>query len=167
MNAQKNKGDRAEREACIYLTAATGYVVERRFGAGAELDKGDLIGIPNTVVQVCDMKNKSEAVLRKPREAEQQRLDEEDAREIAEQARDNEIARMYDIFGPNLAAGMLSRQDRRQATRALRGIGADRATARYINAAANVDHGIYRMDYETDEDYIDSLRSTYSEGDME
>ncbi len=100
-------------------------------------------------------------------EAEQQRLDEEDAREIAEQARDNEIARMYDIFGPNLAAGMLARQDRRQATRALRGIGADRATARYINAAASVDHGIYRMDYETDEDYIDSLRSAYSEGDME
>ena len=74
MNPQKNKGDRAEREACIYLTAATGYVVERRFGAGMELDKGDLIGIPNTVVQVCNMKNKSEAVLRKPREAEQQRL---------------------------------------------------------------------------------------------
>ena len=74
MNPQKNKGDRAEREACIYLTAATGYRVERRFGAGAELDKGDLIGIPNTVVQVCDMKDKSEAVLRKPREAEQQRI---------------------------------------------------------------------------------------------
>ena len=74
MNAQKNKGDRAEREACIYLTAATGYIVERRFGAGQEKDKGDLVGIPNTVVQVCDMKDKSEAVLRKPREAEQQRL---------------------------------------------------------------------------------------------
>ena len=74
MNSQKNKGDRAEREACIYLTAATGYVVERRFGAGMEKDKGDLIGIPDTVVQVTDMKNKSDAVLRKPREAEQQRL---------------------------------------------------------------------------------------------
>ena len=74
MNAQKNKGDRAEREACLYLTAATGHIVERRFGAGQEKDKGDLVGIPNTVVQVCDMKNKSEAVLRKPREAEQQRI---------------------------------------------------------------------------------------------
>ena len=74
MNAQKNKGDRAEWEACIYLTAATGHIVERRFGAGQDKDKGDLIGIPNTIVQVCDMKNKSEAVLRKPREAEQQRL---------------------------------------------------------------------------------------------
>ena len=65
MNPQKNKGDRAEREACIYLTAATGHVVERRFGAGQDKDKGDLVGIPNTVVQVCDMKDKSEAVLRK------------------------------------------------------------------------------------------------------
>jgi|TARA_R100000655_G_scaffold7848_1_gene20873 Holliday junction resolvase len=74
MNTQKNKGDRAEREACIYLSKATGYEVERRFGAGMEKDKGDLTGIPNTVVQVTDMKNKAEAVLRKPREAEQQRI---------------------------------------------------------------------------------------------
>ena len=74
MNPQKNKGDRAEREACIYLTAATGYTVERRFGAGQDKDKGDLIGIPDTIVQVTDMKNKSDAVLRKPREAEQQRI---------------------------------------------------------------------------------------------
>ena len=74
MNTQKNKGDRAEREACIYLKAATGHTIERRFGAGQEKDKGDLVGLPNTIVQVCDMKNKSEAVLRKPREAEQQRL---------------------------------------------------------------------------------------------
>ena len=74
MNPQKNKGDRAEREACIYLSKATNYEVERRFGAGMEKDKGDLIGIPNTVVQVCDLKDKSDAVLRKPREAEQQRI---------------------------------------------------------------------------------------------
>ena len=74
MNPQKNKGDRAEREACIYLTAATGHIVERRFGAGQDKDKGDLVGIPDTVVQVCNYKNKSEAVLKKPREAEQQRI---------------------------------------------------------------------------------------------
>ena len=73
-NPQKNKGDRAEREACALLTEFTPYEVERRFGAGQDKDKGDLIGIPNTIVQVCDMKNKSEAVLRKPRESEQQRL---------------------------------------------------------------------------------------------
>ena len=74
MNSNKIKGDKAEREACALLTEFTSYEVERRFGAGMENDKGDLVGIPNTIVQVCDMKNKSEAVLRKPREAEQQRL---------------------------------------------------------------------------------------------
>jgi Holliday junction resolvase len=74
MNSNKIKGDKAEREACALLTEFTGYEVERRFGAGMENDKGDLVGIPDTVVQVCDLKNKSDAVLRKPREAEQQRL---------------------------------------------------------------------------------------------
>ena len=74
MNAQKNKGDRAEREACIYLTAATGHIVERRFGAGMENDKGDLVGIPDTVIQIANWKDTNAAVLQKPREAEQQRL---------------------------------------------------------------------------------------------
>ena len=54
MNPQKNKGDRAEREACIYLTASTGYIVERRFGAGQNKDKGYLTGKPDTVIQVAD-----------------------------------------------------------------------------------------------------------------
>ena len=74
MNPQKNKGDRAEREACIYLTAATGYTVERRFGAGMEKDKGDLVGIPDTVIQIANWKDTNAAVLQKPREAEQQRI---------------------------------------------------------------------------------------------
>ena len=74
MNPQKNKGDRAEREACIYLTAATGHIVERRFGAGMENDKGDLIGIPDTVIQCANWKDTNAAVLQKPREAEQQRI---------------------------------------------------------------------------------------------
>ena len=74
MNSNKIKGDKAEREACLLLTEFTGYEVERRFGAGMEKDKGDLVGIPDTVIQVTDMKSKSEAVLRKPREAEQQRI---------------------------------------------------------------------------------------------
>ena len=43
MNPQKNKGDKAEREACLLLTEFTPYEVERRFGAGMENDKGDLI----------------------------------------------------------------------------------------------------------------------------
>jgi len=73
MNPQKNKGDKAEREAAALLTKATGFTVERRFGAGAELDKGDLVGIPNTVIQVADRKDKSSACLEKPREVEDQR----------------------------------------------------------------------------------------------
>ena len=55
-------------------TAATGYTVERRFGAGMELDKGDLIGIPDTVIQCANWKDTNAAVLQKPREAEQQRI---------------------------------------------------------------------------------------------
>ena len=60
MNSNKIKGDRAEREACALLTEFTGFEVERRFGAGQDKDKGDLVGIPDTVIQVTDMKNKSE-----------------------------------------------------------------------------------------------------------
>lgn len=73
MNPQKNKGDKAEREAAELLTKITGYQVERRFGAGQEKDKGDLVGIPNTVVQVANYKDTSRACLIKPREVEEQR----------------------------------------------------------------------------------------------
>ena len=73
-NKAKEKGDRAEREAAALLTKFTGYEVERRFGAGAELDKGDLVGIPDTVLQVANRKDTNAAVLQKPREAEQQRI---------------------------------------------------------------------------------------------
>ena len=72
-NKAKEKGDRAEREAAALLSDLLGIRVERRFGAGQKLDTGDLEGIPNTVIQVCDLANKNDAVLRKPREAEIQR----------------------------------------------------------------------------------------------
>ena len=72
-NKAKIKGDKAEREAASLLSELLGIRVERRFGAGQKLDTGDLDGIPNTVVQVCDLANKNDAVLRKPREAEIQR----------------------------------------------------------------------------------------------
>ena len=72
-NKAKIKGDKAEREAAALLSELLGIRVERRFGAGQKLDTGDLEGIPNTVVQVCDLANKNDAVLRKPREAEIQR----------------------------------------------------------------------------------------------
>ena len=74
MNPQKNKGDKAEREACALLSEFTGYEVERRFGAGMENDKGDLTGIPDTVIQIANWKDTNAAVLQKPREAEQQRI---------------------------------------------------------------------------------------------
>ena len=73
MNSNKIKGDKAEREACALLTEFTGYEVERRFGAGMENDKGDLVGIPNFAIQVADWQNKSAACLVKPREVEIQR----------------------------------------------------------------------------------------------
>ena len=74
MNPQKNKGDAAEREAALLLTKFTGYEVERRFGAGQDKDKGDLVGIPDTVLQVANWKDTNAAILQKPREAEQQRI---------------------------------------------------------------------------------------------
>ena len=72
-NPQKRKGDKAEREACALLTEFTPFEVERRFGAGQDNDKGDLVGIPNFCVHVADWQNKSAACLIKPREVEQQR----------------------------------------------------------------------------------------------
>ena len=57
-NKAKIKGDKAEREAAALLSRLLGIRVERRFGAGQKLDTGDLEGIPNTVVQVCDLANK-------------------------------------------------------------------------------------------------------------
>ena len=74
MNSNKIKGDKAEREACALLTEFTPYEVERRFGAGMENDKGDLVGIPDTVIQIANWKDTNAAVLQKPREAEQQRI---------------------------------------------------------------------------------------------
>ena len=73
-NPQKNKGDAAEREIAALLTKFTGYEVERRFGAGQDKDKGDLVGIPDTVLQVANWKDTNAAILQKPREAEQQRI---------------------------------------------------------------------------------------------
>ncbi len=101
--------------------------------------------------------------------AEQQRLDEEDEREIAQQARENEIARMHDVFGANLASGMLARQDARQGRRAIRQAGLDRSTSRYVEAVAGVDYDIFRMNYETDEDYVAAIGDAWvtSEGDTE
>ena len=48
---------------CIYLTEFTPYEVERRFGAGMENDKGDLVGIPDTVIQIANWKDTNAACI--------------------------------------------------------------------------------------------------------
>ena len=74
MNPQKNKGDKAEREVAALLSELTGKTVRRKLGAGrtnsAGGDTGDIEGLPNWAIQVCDWKDKSAACLQKPTEAE-------------------------------------------------------------------------------------------------
>ena len=72
-NPQKRKGDKAEREAAELLTEVTGFSCQRNLSAGIPGDVGDIYGITNCVVQVCDWKDKSKACLVKPREVETQR----------------------------------------------------------------------------------------------
>ena len=72
-NPQKRKGDKAEREAAELMTEVTGFECQRNLSAGIPGDVGDLHGIPNTVIQVCDWADKNRACLVKPREVETQR----------------------------------------------------------------------------------------------
>ena len=72
-NPHKRKGDKAEREAAEILTEVTGFECQRNLSAGIPGDVGDIYGIPNCVVQICDWKDKSKACLVKPREVEVQR----------------------------------------------------------------------------------------------
>ena len=73
MNSQKNKGDRAEREAAELLSELLPWPVRRRLGAGRNDDEGDLEGVPDCALQVADWQDKSGACLIKPREGELQR----------------------------------------------------------------------------------------------
>ena len=73
MNKNKTKGDKAEREAAELLTKVTGYECKRTLAAGIPDDVGDIIGIPDCVVQVANYKDTSTACLKKPREVESQR----------------------------------------------------------------------------------------------
>jgi len=69
-NPQKNKGDAAERQAAELLTDLLGVQCRRQLGAGrtnaAGGDVGDIDGVPNCVIQVCDWKDKSAACLQRP-----------------------------------------------------------------------------------------------------
>ena len=71
-NPQKAKGDKAERECAAFLTENTKFRVARRFGAGQNMDEGDLYGLPQMTVQVCDYKDKSLALRSKPPQADEQ-----------------------------------------------------------------------------------------------
>lgn len=77
-NTNKKKGDRAERELAELLTILLGRQVRRQLGAGrttaAGGDVGDLDGIPHWTIQVADWADVSAAALRKPTEAEAQRI---------------------------------------------------------------------------------------------
>ena len=73
LNKQKNKGDKAEREAAELLTKVTGYECKRTLSAGIPDDVGDIVGIPDCVIQVANYANPSTACLKKPREVESQR----------------------------------------------------------------------------------------------
>lgn len=77
MNAAKQKGDQAEREAAAILSDLLGLDVKRKLGAGQAEDTGDLHGLPDAVVQVAWWPNRTggplAAVRQKPLEAELQR----------------------------------------------------------------------------------------------
>ena len=48
----QRKGDNAERELVGILRDLTGWPVNRRYGAGARDDFGDLTGLPDTTIEV-------------------------------------------------------------------------------------------------------------------
>jgi hypothetical protein len=73
-NPSKTKGDRAEIECATLISDLTGLPVRRKLGAGRLDDTGDLDGIPDHVVQVCNWARVAEAVSVKPVGAEAQRV---------------------------------------------------------------------------------------------
>lgn len=72
-NANKAKGDAAERELAKLLSDHLGYPCRRKLGAGRLDDTGDIDGIPDTVVQCANWANVASAVRAKPLGAERQR----------------------------------------------------------------------------------------------
>lgn len=72
-NAQKGRGDRAEREAAELLSLLLGLPIRRKLGAGRRDDQGDLDGLSGFALQVADWKDVARAAREKPDAAEQQR----------------------------------------------------------------------------------------------
>jgi hypothetical protein len=52
MHPSRRKGIAAEREVAALCSDLTGYTVKRRYNLGTHEDTGDLVGIPDTVIQV-------------------------------------------------------------------------------------------------------------------
>lgn len=72
-SSSKRKGDRAELEVQGIFREHIG-TGRRALGAGRLDDKGDIHGVPELTVQVCDWANVAQAVRHKPIEAETQRI---------------------------------------------------------------------------------------------
>ncbi len=70
----KRRGDRAELAVQALIRDLLGWPARRMLGAGRKDDIGDVTGVPDTTVQVCDWKDLLAAVRTKPRECEQQQL---------------------------------------------------------------------------------------------
>jgi hypothetical protein len=62
MNPQRDRGIRTEREACALLVELTGHNVRRRANEGIREDIGDLIGLPDTTIQVSRVPDQPAAI---------------------------------------------------------------------------------------------------------
>ena len=72
VNRNKLKGDRAEREAAALVSELLGVSARRALGAGRLDDVGDIHGVPDTAIQVCDWQDLAQALRIKPVAAEVQ-----------------------------------------------------------------------------------------------
>lgn len=69
----KRKGDTAELEVQALLRDLLGVPARRMLGAGRKDDVGDITGVPDVTIQVCNWKDVAQAVRHKPVECEEQR----------------------------------------------------------------------------------------------
>jgi hypothetical protein len=70
----KNKGDRAEREAAQLLADGTGKPARRKLGAGRADDTGDIDGVDNWTIQVKNRKDIARTIREGMPQLEQQRI---------------------------------------------------------------------------------------------
>jgi hypothetical protein len=73
MHPSKAKGNRAELQVQAMLRDNLGVPARRALGAGRLDDIGDVVGVPDTVIQVADRRDLQRTIKLKPLEAERQR----------------------------------------------------------------------------------------------